>query len=352
MEKLLTVVVPTYNTEIFLKDCLDSMLQSRLAERTEILVVDDGSKDGSGRMADEYAEKYPNVVQVVHKENGGHGSAINVGIALASGKYFRVVDSDDTLEPKAYEAYLMRLEKIDCDLIATPFICIRHVNGISVKVQKRQIEGAENLPKETILPFREAAEVLHVRMHEWTIRTRILKEQNIRISEHSFYVDMQYILFPVPWIETFCILPYAIYQYRLGEETQSVSVRNMQKNKEQHRTVLRSLIHFYKEREHCGDRKEILSYLATGIAKMEANQVQISLSLPIGKEAKQELIAIEQELKKECPAAYQRNKKKSLIWLRGSHYMMYPAAAAAWRIVKQKKKNITTKKTKKLTKRM
>lgn len=335
MKKLLTVVVPTYNTELFLRDCLDSMLQSRLAEHTEILVVDDGSKDGSGRIADKYAERYPSIVQVIHKENGGHGSAINVGIGLASGKYFRVVDSDDTVEPGAYEAYLMQLEQLNCDLIATPFICVKYVDGKKRKVQKRQIEGTKNLSKETILSFYRVAKTLHIRMHEWTIRTTILKEHNITFSEHSFYVDMQYILFPIPWIETLCILPYPIYRYRLGEETQSVSVRNMQKNKEQHRMVLRSLIRFYKERESCGDRKEILSYLATGIAKMEANQVQICLSLPIGKEAKQELISIERELKKECPVAYQNNKKRSLFWLRISDYRLYPIAVVVWRIVKK-----------------
>lgn len=342
MEKLLTIVVPTYQTERFIKTCLNSLLRSRMAERTEILVVDDGSFDQSGRIAEDYARRYPSMIQVIHKENGGHGSTINVGIQLASGKYFRVVDSDDCVNFAAYEKYLKKLEQIDCDLIATPFCCMQ-TGKRRRKIEIKEIEGAEKLLRDTILPFRKYMETLHIRIQEWTIRTAILKEHKITLSEHSFYVDMQYILFPVPWIETFCILPEVVYRYRLGEDTQSVSVKNMQKNREQHKAVLRSLIQFYQERVSFGEQKEVLSYLARGIAKMEANQVQITLSLPIGKNAKQELVLIEQELKESCPAAYQINQKKSLFWLRNSHYLLYPVAVLVWRMQKGRKQKRKSK---------
>ncbi|MGN0505874.1 MAG: glycosyltransferase family 2 protein [Lachnospiraceae bacterium] len=341
MQKVLTVVIPTYNTECFLRECLDSLLSTELAETTEILVVDDGSVDNSGSIADEYERKYPNIVKVVHKENGGHGSAINIGIALAAGTYFKVVDSDDSVEPAAYTAYLGKLKKLaktGCDLMATPFVCVRQTKKSvqrHVKQQERKIEGADALKRDEILSFESVADRLHVRMHEWTIRTEILKEHGIHLSEHSFYVDMQYILFPVPWIKTVCILDETVYRYRLGSDAQSVSVRNMQKNREQHRNVMRSLIRFYKEREAVGDRKEILSYLARGIAKMEADEVQTVLSLPIGRAAKTELVECEQEIKTECPAAYAANEKKSLWLLRRSGYWLYPAAAVAWRLVKR-----------------
>lgn len=336
MKKLLTVVVPTYQTERFIRNCLTSLLQSKWAERTEILVIDDGSFDQSGCIAEEYAKQYPQIVQVIHKENGGHGSTINVGVHLASGKYFRVVDSDDSVNPLAYEAYLKKLEQIDCDLVVTPFLCVQTRGGEQI-LQEREVEGSNTLLKEVVLPFRTVAEKLHIRIQEWTIRTKILKEQAITLSEHSFYVDMQWILFPIPWIETICILPELVYRYRLGEASQSVSIQSMQRQKEQHRAILRSLIVFYQEREASGERIEVLQYLARGIAKMEANQVQITLSLPIGRKAKQELIWIEQELKETCFAAYQANEKKSLYWLRNSTYWLYPFAALAWRVKKREK---------------
>lgn len=127
MEKLLTVVIPTYNMEKYLRECLDSLLQAACAEETEILVIDDGSVDNSGMIADEYEKRYPEIVRTVHKKNGGHGSAINTGLELATGIFLKVVDSDDTVEPAAYGAYLEKLQKLsktDCDLVATPFLCV------------------------------------------------------------------------------------------------------------------------------------------------------------------------------------------------------------------------------------
>lgn len=355
MRKLLTVVIPVYNTECFLRECLDSLLSTELAKATELLVVDDGSADNSGQIADEYEEKYSDIVKAIHKENGGHGSAINTGIASATGQYFKVVDSDDSVETAAYEAYLRRLGELaetDCDLVATPFACvwykktgrrnIRHAFAMEqrtdepkqcrIKQQDRKIEGAEAFRRNEILPFKNIAERLHVRMHEWTIRTALLQEHSIRLSEHCFYVDMQYILFPVPWIKTVCILDERVYCYRIGEEGQSVSIRNMQKNREQHRKVMRSLMCFYKTREAAGDSRKVLAYLARGIAKMEANQVQTLLSLPIGKAAKKELMECEQEVRKECLAAYRANEKRSLWLLRKSRYGLYLVAALMWRM--------------------
>lgn len=345
-DKLLTVTIPAYNAEKFLARCLDSMLSCKEREETELLVIDDGSQDATGALADAYGERYPGIVRVIHKENGGHGSGINAGIAAARGKYFRVVDSDDVVNPKAYSAYLRKLREIDSDLIATPFVCVTAQEADGLKGHGRRtgsgageetvpLQGSGGLPREQVFPFERAAGRLHVRMHEWTIRASILKEHSIRISERCFYVDMQYILFPVPWIETCCILDLPVYRYRLGSGGQSVSVWNMRKNRRQHERVLRSLVKFYREREEAGDSPERLAYLARGIAKMEANQVQIALSLPVGRAAKGELLRTERFLKRECPAAYAANEKRSLRLLRMSGYALYPAAAAAWRIVKR-----------------
>jgi len=335
MEKLLSVVVPAYNVEQYLQSCLDSLLQTEEREKTEILVVDDGSKDATWSIAENYQNKYPSIVRAIHKENGGHGSTINVGIKEAKGKFFRVLDSDDTVNSKAYDSYLKKLEQADCDLVATPFTCVWYKDETIVKEKIRQIEGASDLEEGKIYSFPEVAEKLFVRMHEWTIRTEILKEHQIALTEHSFYVDMQYVLFPVPWIKTVCMFTENVYRYRLGMEGQSVSVRNMQKNREQHKNVLCSLVDFYKSREEAGDKASMLAYLAGGIAKMQADEVQIALSMPIGKAAKKQLMAQERYLKENCLAAYEANQKKSITVLRLSKYLIYPVVAIAWRIIKK-----------------
>ena len=99
--KLLSIAIPCYNSENYMRKCVDSLLVG--GEDVEILIVNDGStKDNTAAIADEYAAKYPTIVKAIHKENGGHGSAVNAGIANAEGLYFKVVDSDDWVKEEAY----------------------------------------------------------------------------------------------------------------------------------------------------------------------------------------------------------------------------------------------------------
>lgn len=103
--KLLSFAIPCYNSEAYMKNCIESLLPG--GEDVEILIVDDGSKDGTAQIADEYQEKYPTIVKAIHKENGGHGSAVNAGIENATGLYFKVVDSDDWVKESAYKKILV-----------------------------------------------------------------------------------------------------------------------------------------------------------------------------------------------------------------------------------------------------
>lgn len=340
--KQLTVVIPAYNAEKFLEHCLDSLLQAMEREDTELIIVNDGSTDKTGTLADAYAQRYPKIVSVIHKENGGHGSAINVGLEKASGRYFKVVDSDDWVDAENYSRFLKVLAHLECDLVATPFTCIYQRRQIDEKEKEicgqkkiRTIEGSKALPVGTSLNFKEYACSLHIRMHECTIRTELLKTNNIALTEHSYYVDMQYILYPVPWVESFCLLDFPVYCYRLGEEGQSVAVKSMQKNRGQHRQVLRSLVGFYRIRAEAGDAESVLAYIARGIAKMQADEVKTCLSLPIGNGARAELMAQEAYLKRECLAAYEANEKFSIKLLRWSRYRLYRTAAILCHLIKK-----------------
>ena len=98
--KILTFVVPCYNSESYMRRCIDSLLPG--GDDVEIIIVNDGSTDATWEIAAEYEANYPGIVRAVQKENGGHGSGVNTGIALASGKYFKVVDSDDWVDAEAY----------------------------------------------------------------------------------------------------------------------------------------------------------------------------------------------------------------------------------------------------------
>ena len=108
-----------------MKKCVDHALLG--GEAVEILIVDDGSTDRTAEIADAYAEKYPTIIKAIHKENGGHGDAVNTGIAHATGVYFKVVDSDDWLDKEAYKHVLKALKKIvedekDLDMLLSNYI--------------------------------------------------------------------------------------------------------------------------------------------------------------------------------------------------------------------------------------
>jgi len=121
MSKLLTITIPTYNVENYLGRCLDSLTYDEsILDDLDIIVVNDGSKDNSLKVAKEYEKKY-SCIRVIDKENGGHGSTINVGIKLAKGKYFRVIDSDDWVNIDEFKEYINTLKKLDQDIILTDF---------------------------------------------------------------------------------------------------------------------------------------------------------------------------------------------------------------------------------------
>ena len=108
--KLLSIAIPCYNSQDYMRNCVESLLPG--GDEVEIIIVDDGSKDDTAVIADEYAAKYPGIVKAVHQENGGHGEAVNAGLRNATGLYFKVVDSDDWVNPSAYKAILKKLAEL------------------------------------------------------------------------------------------------------------------------------------------------------------------------------------------------------------------------------------------------
>ena len=97
-----SVIVPFYNVESYIGKCLESLVHQTLREM-EIILVNDGSKDGSAEIAKQYVKEYPNQIKYVEKENGGLGDARNYGIPYAEGEYIAFLDSDDYVEPIIYE---------------------------------------------------------------------------------------------------------------------------------------------------------------------------------------------------------------------------------------------------------
>ena len=113
-EKLVSVIIPAYNIEDYIGRCLDSII-SQTYKNLEIIVVDDGSRDYTGEILDNYAKK-DRRIKVIHKENGGVSSARNKGIEAAEGDYIGFIDGDDLIEPEMYKTLVDLLEEENADI--------------------------------------------------------------------------------------------------------------------------------------------------------------------------------------------------------------------------------------------
>ncbi len=245
--KLLTVAVPTYNTEKYLDRCLLSLLYDEsILDQLEIIIVNDGSKDNSLAIARRYKNKFPNTIKVIDKINGGHGSTINTALGIATGKYFRVVDSDDWVNIIDFPKLFKDLEKYEVDIILTNYTRELVYEGSCVEFRyndKIQYEKKYNLSDFDFQLFNDD----YFFMSTSNIKTETLRKADFKLDEKTFYVDMEYVIFPIKEISSFVYLDYDIYRYFIGRGDQSISVQSMVKNRKDHEKVLLKLLHFYKD---------------------------------------------------------------------------------------------------------
>lgn len=317
MEKVLTVVVPVYNVEKYIHQCLDSFLYDGPLDSLEILVIDDGSRDRSAQIAQVYARKYPQCFRVISKENGGHGSAINTGLFEARGKYFKVVDGDDWVSGDALRNLVSFLTGHSCDLVYTNYCWVKEGS------RKKKIDHEipfRGVTYEKLYSFHEIAPQIFIKMHNMTIRTDILRECR-PLTEHYFYVDNEFILYPIPRIQTIAFLPDLLYMYRIGRAEQSVNLKKMQERCGQHEFVLNELLDFYREQR--GKMSPAAQeYLARGIARMACSQMKIYLSYPPSADHKKQISALDIRLRREFPEIYSANRNRAVWLLRYSRYSL------------------------------
>ena len=219
--KLLTIAVPCYNSQDYMRRAVESLLPG--GERVEILIVDDGSSDDTGRIADEYAQKYPDTVRVIHQENAGHGGAVMTGIQNARGLYFKVIDSDDWADGDAYPLLLDTLGRFTeqpLDMVICNYIYDKagawhkHTSHYRGKLPEGRVFGWEETGR-----FHKGQYLL---MHAITYRTELLRECGMDLPRHTFYVDDLYAYVPLPQTKRLYYLDADLYHYYIGREGQSV----------------------------------------------------------------------------------------------------------------------------------
>jgi len=219
--KLLTITVPCYNSQDYMENCINSLLTG--GDRVEIIIIDDGSKDNTGRIADEYASRYPDIVRVVHQENGGHGEGINQGLKHATGVYFKVVDSDDTVSGD-FNEFLNRLEQCEeqggADLVVTNYYYV-HSDGEG----DRSINYSNALPENRIFGWADTkAFRIHqlLTIHSCTFRTEVMRKNSEPLPKHVFYEDNLMVYRTLPNVRRMYYMNADLYRYWIGRPDQSV----------------------------------------------------------------------------------------------------------------------------------
>lgn len=246
--KLLTIVVPCYHSENYMKQCIESLLPG--GKEVEILIVDDGSYlDKTPEIADEYAKKYPEIVRCVHQENQGHGGAVNTGIAFANGLYFKVVDSDDYLEKSAYKQVLKTLRGIaqlnyKVDAVLTNYIYENISNGAQQVMSYKKMQ-----PNEIITWSRgfHVGKFEFILMHSVIYRTELLREMGLKLPSHISYEDDIYALLPMGKVKKLYYMDVDLYRYQVGRPDQSVSEKVLLSKIDDHIYAVRLMLFGYKQ---------------------------------------------------------------------------------------------------------
>jgi hypothetical protein len=323
--KILTIAVPAYQVEPYLRQCLDSFLDVDVHGLLEVIVIDDGSSDGTAEIASEYAKQWPGVFRLVTQENKGHGGAVNAGIDHATGKYFKVVDGDDWVEPSGLIRLLDALSETDVDVVSTDYYLCNHATRLKTPAVGEPFQGVRY---GDTYGFEDVARRTFIKMHAITYRTALLKEHGMRLTEHCFYVDMEYTTYPMPRVKTVMFLKDTVYCYRLGLPSQSVSLERMQRQSDQHLRVIQNLLAFYSTLEAdsaCG------AYVCTGINMMVSSQFKTFLSFAPSADVKAALVRFDKSLKERYPDVYAAPCNGAVVALRKSHFLLYPLASWAVR---------------------
>lgn len=226
--KLLTVTVPCYNSQDYMEKCIESLLPG--GDRVEIIIIDDGSKDATGSIADAYAEKYPHIVRVIHQENGGHGEGINQGLRHATGTYFKVVDSDDVLSedfPRVLDALEACEKQGGVDLLVTNYYYV-HTDGVG----DRSIRFSNALPQDRIFGWKDTKPFrIHqlLTIHGCTFRTEAMRKWAQPLPKHVFYEDNLMVYQTLPHVQRMYYCNTDLYRYWIGRPDQSVQREVMMK---------------------------------------------------------------------------------------------------------------------------
>jgi glycosyltransferase involved in cell wall biosynthesis len=306
--KLISFALPCYNAAEYMDKCIESILAGarNFLDRIEIIIVDDGStKDDTATKADAWQVAHPTIIKAVHQENGGHGEAVNTGLANATGRYFKVVDSDDWLDREALSLILVRLkwlEASELDMLVTNYVYEKVDENKQKVIRYKGI-----LPEDRIFGWEDIGTFKpqqNLLMHAVIYRTQLLRDIGLKLPSHTFYVDNIFVYVPLPAVKSIFYLNCDLYRYYIGREGQSVNETVMIGRIDQQLRITRIMIDAFHLKEDVASprlRRYMFHYLAMMMAICA-----IFLRLSGKEDAEEQRLEMWRYLKEKDPASYSK----------------------------------------------
>ncbi len=326
MEKTLTISIAAYNVEAFIRQTLDSLLDESILDELEILVIDDGGTDRTLEIAREYAARYPQSVFPIHKENGGYGSTINTGIERATGKYFKQLDGDDWYSTENLVKFVNILKNTSADCVLTYYYVYQE------QTQKYSCKKGFEYLKEGEYEIESINLKERFSIKNVAYKTEILKKMPERLTEHCFYTDAEFAVYPVLYVNTICICHLPVYVYRIGRGEQSVSIEGIQKHYPEQETVFWNVANFYVEKINSTEsiKQKVILYT---LEMLYRDWYKFRCVLPLSRERYKEMRRFGKEVNAMCPVVIEEGKKVGRVFkcLINSNCLIYPLAHIYYR---------------------
>lgn len=265
--KLITFAVPCYNSQDYMSHCIDTLLSA--SSDIEIIIINDGSKDDTKKIAEAYKKKYPDIIKVINQENGGHGEGVNQGIKYAEGLYFKVVDSDDWVDKESLIKLIDQIKTMINDKNTVDMILVNYVyekEGNTKVINYRSV-----LPKNKVFTWKDTKKFRldqNILMHSVVYKLDVLKRCGVVLPKRTFYVDNIFVYYPLPYVKTMYYMDIDFYRYFIGRNDQSVNEKVMVKRIDQQIFVTKEMTKYFDP--YSFDDKKLSRYLIHYLSMMYA----------------------------------------------------------------------------------
>lgn len=306
--KDISFIVPCYNSAEYMEHCIDSLLPGK--DQVEIIIIDDGSKDDTGKIADKYQKKYPNIVKVRHQENGGHGEGINQGLKMAEGRFVKVVDSDDWLDEKAYKILLKRIPKIDSDVIITNYV-YTYTDGRENQVINFSNVFPDNV-ESTWKDVKKFKTHQYLMIHSVMFNKKLIDKAKIDLPTKTFYEDNLYVYLGLKFVNKIYYMNLNLYNYFIGRPDQSVQEASLIK-RNSHQALISTLVGTVYDLQDLTEKKHIKTMMhhCTMVVSLGATFSRLAKT----KEGEEQFKKMWKDIKEKNPIMYK--KLRSLTTLSG-----------------------------------